>query len=246
MASVTVDQDDRAVSLRLDRPEKRNALDPEMAEGIREALRAHRDTPLPLVLSSTTPGMFVAGSDIAELAERSVEDNLARGNAGLFQELEDHPWPTVAVVDGPALGGGCELALACDLRVASSRSTWGLPEVRLGLIPGAGGLWRLPRLVGWSAAVDLIMTGRRIDGAAARDIGLAHRLADPDDLDRALGELLDELAKTSISAVRLAKEAMRVDPDHRRLVDALAQAVCISGDDAQERLHAFLDRSKDR
>lgn len=234
--------DDDAVRVRIDRPEKRNALNVEVSHALDAVLTEHLDTQLPLVLMSTTPGMFVAGSDVASLRERTTDDSLARLNGTLFQRLEDHPWPTIAVVDGPALGGGCELALACDFRVASSRSIWGLPEVRLGIVPSAGGLWRLPRTVGWSVGVDLIMTGRRIGAEEADRIGLISRLAEPASIETTVGELLADLAKASPAATRLAKEAMRAAPDHRRLVDALAQAVSLSGPDAQERLDAFLSR----
>lgn len=236
----SVDED--AVRVRIDRPEKHNALNVEVSHALDAVLTEHRDTRLPLVLSSTTPGMFVAGSDVASLRERTLDDSLARLNGTLFQRIEDHPWPTIAVVDGPALGGGCELALACDLRVASTRSIWGLPEVRLGIVPSAGGLVRLPRIVGWSAGVDLIMTGRRIGADEADRIGLISRLAEPAGIEATLGDLLADLAKASPLATRLAKEAMRAAPDHRRLVDALAQAVSLSGQDAQERLDAFLSR----
>lgn len=242
MSVLQTSVDDRAVWVRFDRPAKRNALNVEVSRALDALLTEHHGTDLPLVLASTTPGMFVAGSDVASLRTRTLDDSLGRINSNLFQRLEDHPWPTIAVVDGAALGGGCELALACDFRVASDRSVWGLPEVRLGLVPSAGGLWRLPRLVGWGAAVDLITTGRRIDSTEAHRLGLISRLARPDDLDDTVHQLLDDLGRASSSAVRLAKEAMRATPDHRRLVDALGQAVSLSGEDTQQRLDAFLSR----
>ena len=242
MPPLQVHVDDRAVRVAFDRPEKRNALDLEVSAAIDAVLDEHRETRRPLVFTSSTAGMFVAGTDIADLRRRTTEDSLARVNSTLFQRIEDHPWPTIAVIDGPALGGGCELALACDFRLASTTGQFGLPEVRLGIVPSAGGLWRLPRLVGWSAAVDLIMTGRRIDAEEALRLSLIHRLSSPEDLAALLDGLLDELEKTSAAAVRLAKEAMRVGPDQRRLIDALAQSVSLAGEDAQGRLDAFLQR----
>lgn len=242
MPQLQVHVDDRAVWVAFDRPEKRNALDLAVSAALDGVLDQHHATPLPLVFTSTTPGMFIAGSDIGDLRERTIEDSLARVNGTLFQRIEDHPWPTIARIDGPTLGGGCELALACDFRLTSTNGRFGLPEVRLGIVPSAGALWRLPRLVGWSAAVDLIMTGRRIDAEEALRLALVHRLATPQTLDEVLDELLDDLGETSTTAVRLAKEAMRAGPDHRRLVDALAQSVSLAGEDAQHRLDAFLKR----
>ena len=242
MAPTILREDERAVWFLLDRPDKRNALSPAVSAALDEALTTHHRTPKPFVVASAVPGMFVSGTDIAALKERTVEDSLGRLNSDLFQRLEEHPWPTVAVVDGYALGGGCELALACDLRVTTPRAKWGLPEVRLGLVPSGGGLWRLPRLVGWDVATDLILTGRRIDGEEAHRLRLASRLAEPEGLDQAVDDLLGELTAPAPGAQRLAKEAMRVAPDHRRRVDALAQAVCIGGEEAQDRLAAFLSR----
>lgn len=240
--SLTFDRSERAVTVGFTRAEKRNALDLSTSRALDAALDEAAEIALPLVLRSATPGMFVAGTDVAALRERTVEDSLGRVNARLFQRVEDHPWPTIAVVDGWALGGGCELALACDLRITTEQARWGLPEVRLGIIPSGGGLTRLAHLVGGSVASDLVLTGRRIDGVEAHRVGLAQRLTTPEQLDHTLDELLDELGATSTQAVRLAKEAMRVDGDRHRLVDAAAQALCIESDEAQGRIAALLER----
>lgn len=239
--SVEVRRADDVVTLALTRAEKRNALDVATSQALDAALDEVADLPLPLVLRSATPGMFVAGTDVAALAARTVDDSLGRINARLFQRVEDHPWPTIAVVDGWALGGGCELALACDLRITTDRARWGLPEVRLGIIPSGGGLTRLADLVGRSVATDLVLTGRRIDGTEAHRIGLAQRLTDPEGLDTTLDAVVAELREAAPLAQRLAKEALRVDGDRHRLVDAAAQALCIASDEAQERIRALLD-----
>jgi len=235
---------DRAVYARVNRPGVRNAWDREVGAALAGVLDLAADHPVPLVLASTTPGMFVSGADLAEIAERRLADGLARRNAELFQRLEDHPYPTVAVVDGPALGGGCELALACDLRIGTPRSLWGLPEVTLGLLPAAGGMWRLPRAIGWSRAVELVLTGRRIDGDEAYRIGLVQRLAAVEELDAAVDALLAELALTSVRAVALAKELMRVAGDHRRTGDAIAMGLQYEDADTAARIQAFLDRRR--
>lgn len=243
-AVVQVEATDRAVTIAFDRPDKRNALSVQMNREISEALRAHTDTAAPVVFRSTTRGMFVSGADVAALKERTVDEALARLNAELFQQIWDHPWPTIAAVDGYALGGGCELALACDFRISTRAARWGFPEVRLGIIPGAGGLTRLAPVVGWGTAAELLFTGRRIDGEEAQGIGLVQRLTDPENLDAAVDDLLDDLGKTSLFAVRLAKEAMRVDGDRHRLVDAAAQALCIGSDEAQRRMEDLLSRQR--
>jgi enoyl-CoA hydratase len=242
-APLVVREGPDAVTVLFDRPERRNALSVDMSRALDQVLDRYATTPLPLVLRSATPGMFVAGTDIASLKARTVEDSLGRVNSALFQRLHDHPWPTVAVVEGAALGGGCELALACDFRISSEEAQWGLPEVRLGLIPSAGALTRLAELVGSGAATDLVLTGRRVRGAEAHAMGLTSRTLPAEGLDAALDELLGELAKAAPLAQRLAKEAMRVDGDRNRLVDAAAQALCIATEDAQQRLQAVLDHT---
>lgn len=239
-----VEEGPHAVTVLFNRPERRNALDVEMSRALSQLLERHAATPLPLVLRSATPGMFVAGTDVASLRARTVHDSLGRINSSLFQRLHDHPWPTVAVVDGAALGGGCELALACDFRITSEDAQWGLPEVRLGIIPSAGALVRLAALAGTGAATDLVLTGRRISGTETAALGITSRVVPADGLDDALVELLAELEKAAPLAQRLAKEAMRVDGDRHRLVDAAAQALCIATDDAQQRLQALLERNE--
>lgn len=240
--TLSIHHDQRCVTVAFTRAEKRNALDLATSRALDAALDEAADVPLPLVLRSATPGMFVAGTDVAALRERTVDDSLGRVNARLFQRVEEHPWPTIAVVDGWALGGGCELALACDIRITTEDARWGLPEVRLGIIPSGGGLTRLAELVGRSVATDLVLTGRRIDGVEAHRVGLAQRITTGAQLDEELDALLDELGATSTQAVRLAKEAMKVSGDGGRLVDAAAQALCIGSEDAQRRMAELLDR----
>ena len=138
-----VETTERSVTVRFTRAEKRNALDVATSQELGQALEEAADLARPLVLRSATPGMFVSGTDVAALRERTVETTLGRLNPRTFARLEQHPWPTIAVVDGWALGGGCELALACDIRITTPSARWGLPEVRLGIIPASGGLTRL-------------------------------------------------------------------------------------------------------
>lgn len=239
---VDVIRGERATTIALTRAEKRNALDLATSRAISVALDDLASLEEPLIIRSATPGMFVAGTDVAVLRERTVADSLGRINANLFRRIYEHPAPTIAVVDGYALGGGCELAIACDFRISTPTARWGLPEVRLGIIPSGGALHRLSRLIGGGLATDLVLTGRRIDGVEAHRIGLVQRLAEDGDLDAALATLLDDLGAASPFAVRLAKEAMRVEGDSSRLVDATAQALCISDAEAQRRMAELLGR----
>ncbi|WP_176921596.1 enoyl-CoA hydratase/isomerase family protein [Pseudonocardia oroxyli] len=233
---------ENAVTVSFNNPARRNVFTPEVALSVVDALEVAASQRLPLVLRSAAPGMFVAGADLVSVRARTTNDSLDRSTGKVFDQLYDHPYPTVAVVDGFALGGGCELALACDFRISTPDARWGLPEVTLGLIPSAGGLSRLRSLVGESIAVDLTLTGRRISGAEAARIGLVQRLASAENLDEQLAALLHELSQADPMALRLAKGAMRVVGDQNRLVDAAAQALCIANPDAQARIEALLGK----
>lgn len=245
MGLVRFEPSDDAVTMRIDRPEKANALDGDLREALEDGLDRAARHAVPLVVASATPGIFMGGADVAELRDRTLDDSLLRKNLRLFERIEAHPYPTIAVVDGPALGGGCEFALAFDFRIASTRSLWGQPEVRLGLIPSGGALWRLPRLVGWAVTTDLVLTGRRLPADEAVRLGLAQRLAEPDELDGALRALLDDLAASTMSAKRLAKEIMRASWPQTGAIEAFGQALALTQSDTRERLDAFVRRSRD-
>jgi enoyl-CoA hydratase/carnithine racemase len=243
MRLVNLSVADEVTTIAFNRPAYRNALNRDLTNAITEALRDAVELGYPLVLRSATAGMFLAGADLHELRVRTTADSLARINAGLFRTVCEFPFPTIALVDGAALGGGCELAMACDFRITTDSAQWGLPEVRLGIIPSAGALTRLAPLVGQGMARELILTGRRIDGVEAHRIGLANRVTPAQHLDDALSDLLAELKQAAPLAVRLAKEAMRVTGDEHRLVDAAAQALCLSSEQTQLRLSTALSRA---
>lgn len=243
MTLIQVTQEERCVQIALNRPEKRNALSPELSEQLSAALHATERTPLPVVIRSATPGMFMSGTDVNELRQRRTGESLTRRNAGLFEQIECHPYPTIAVVAGEALGGGCELALACDFRISTNSAKWGLPEVTLGIIPSAGALTRLERLVTRGVALELILTGQRITGDDAQALGLVQRAVSETELNEEVTDLLMRLARGSALAQRLAKEAMRVTGDARRLIDAVAQQLCINDEETQRRLRELIEKS---
>ncbi len=237
---------DHVVTVGFDVPERRNALDEAMVDAIDGVLREHGSTPTILVFHSTTPGMFVSGADIRELRDRNADDALRAINAGLFERIEAHRWPTIAAIDGYALGGGCELAMACDLRIATPGSSFGQPEPGLGILAGAGANWRLQALVGAGLARRLLYAGERIDGQRALDIGLVEQLAEPDTLLDDAVALASRIARNSWRALELTKLAMRQHRPATTGFDIAAQALLFESDDKHERMTAFLERSARR
>ena len=229
------------VLLGLNRPDKYNALDESMVDQIDRALIQVRREPSILLVHSTTPRIFAAGADIAELVERDADAALRGINAGLFDRIEAHRWPTIAVIDGPAFGGGCELALACDLRVASSHARFAQPELGLGILAGAGANWRLPQAVGLPMARRMLYTGEVLDADAALAAGLIDSVHAPDELlDRAIA-LAESIASRSWRALELTKLALRAHRPATTSLDIVSQAVLFDSQDKRERMGRFLD-----
>lgn len=248
--AVIVEKDGHVLTVTLNRPEKRNAIDRQMVREVREALHSLRADPdvRTLVLTGAGDKVFAAGADIAELLQRNRADALEAINSSLFKELEELPFPSIAAIKGFALGGGLELAMACDLRVAGKSARLGQPEVSLGILPGAGAIQRLPRLVGYGRAKELIFTGRVIEADEALQIGLVNRVVDDAHVLESALELAGQIAKQSALAVRLSKAAfhtsVRQGAEVGLLFDAVAQAVCFESDDKRARMTAFLERKK--
>jgi enoyl-CoA hydratase len=230
----------------LDRPDKLNALDQALCDEFTGVLQQLRHKPSILVIYSTTPGVFVAGADIAELLERDAEIGLRGVNATLFEHLETHRWPTIAAIDGPALGGGCELALACDLRVASGRSRFGQPELGLGILAGAGGNWRLPQAVGIPMARRMLYAGEILGAEQAHAVGLVDRLSSPEAVLESALELARAVAAQSWRALELTKIAMRINRPATTLYDMTAQALLFESEDKKERMTAFVEERRRR
>ena len=190
------------IEIALNRPPA-NALGPPLLEGLHKGLDAADASPAKvIVVSSALPGFFAAGADIKHMSSVDAESFAEYGDAlrAAVERLAAHPALSVAAVDGLALGGGLELAMACSLRVAGSSARLGLPEVKLGLIPGGGGTQRLPRLVGRGRALDIMLTGREVDAEEALRIGLIDRLVPPGTAQDAAWELARELCDASLPA----------------------------------------------
>jgi len=236
--------------LTLNAPEKRNAIDLDIVHGLHALLDELEgdDSIAALVLTGAGDKAFAAGADIAQLRERRSGDALAAINSAIFQRIEDFPRPVIAAIVGYALGGGCELAIACDLRVAGMSTKMGQPEVKLGIIPAAGATYRLPRLVGLGRARELIYTGRILDASECERIGLVNRVVpDVEVVDRAI-ELAEEIAQNGTLAVRMAKSVMNqvARPGQRgaKELESSAQAVLFESEDKFARMDTFLSKKK--
>jgi enoyl-CoA hydratase len=250
--AVCVDRDDALVTLTLNRPERRNALDQEMVDALHAVLDEFCEdaTVGALILTAAGDKAFVSGADIGQLRERRHLDALRSINSRLFQRLEEFPAPTLAAIRGYCLGGGSELAMACDLRIAGRGARFGQPEVGLGIIPGAGATYRLPRLVGLGKARELIFTGKILSADEALEIGLVNQVVPDEDVESAARSMAADILKQDRLAVRLAKMVMRADGGSRPgagfVSEALAQGILFESDEKTRRMGEFLDRKRKR
>lgn len=233
--------------LELNRPEVRNAINRELCDVMGRTLDewAARDDVRVVVVSGAGGKAFAAGADIAELNERTHKESFLAWTQRLLQKVEDFPRPVIAAIDGYALGGGLELALACDLRVASKSAKVGLPEVTLGIFPSAGGSWRLPRLVGLGRAKELIYTGRIVTAEEAAAWGLFESLVETDALAEAR-RIAGLIAANAPLAVQVAKVSLNTlaRRDGAAPVEWLGQALLFDSPEKVERMSAFLERRK--
>ena len=191
---------------------------------------------------------FVAGADISEMAHLSEPEGLAFGRRGaaVFKKIEDLPFPVIAAVNGFALGGGCELAMACDLRIASAKARFGQPEVGLGIIPGFSGTYRLPKLVGQGVAKELIYTGKMIGADEALRIGLVNSVVAPEELDAAVDATVAAILKNAPIAVGYAKACINenydLDIDESLALENQYFSKCFATSDQKEGMAAFLGK----
>ncbi len=248
--NVTVGVAGRVATLTVNRPAVRNALNRATVRELTAARAdlAGRDDVGAIVITGAGDQAFVSGADINDIKARTRDDGLAAINSTLFSLFERCDKLTIAAVNGPALGGGCELAMACDLRVAAGHAKFGQPELILGIIPGAGGTQRLPRLVGLGRAKHLILTGETIDAQTALAWGLVSAVVPAAELMGAVHALADRVLARGPLAIRLAKLALnassRVDLDSGLLIETLAQALCFASDDKLEGASAFLEKRR--
>jgi len=245
--------DGGVATLTIDRPEKRNALNATVRRELIAALDALRDDDRARVIVLTGAGdtAFVAGADISEFADRSpLEQRAAMAGRRVFEEVAGFPKPTIASINGYALGGGCELALACDVRIAARSARLGQPEIKLGLIPGGGGTQRLPRLVGPSRALWLVLTGELIDATEAERIGLVDEVVEDGALAARSLEVAHAIAAHSPVALSLAKAAIRASFEAPLAAGLQYERelfiTAFASDDRVEGVRAFLEKRAPR
>ena len=235
--------------LRIDRPETRNALSPEVMEEIAAELeRLDADPEVRCIVLAGNDTAFAAGADIRALRERTFEESMRHPSAAFWRRIAAVKTPIVAAVSGFALGGGCELALSCDMIVASETAEFGQPEITLGIIPGGGGSQRLARVLGKQRTMELVLTGRRIDAKEAAHLGFVNSVTKKKEwLDDAV-ELAHRVARRPAIALRLAKQAVLAADEtglsagmeiERRLYE-LAMAT----EDRIEGMDAFLEKRR--
>lgn len=235
-------------TITLNRPQVRNALNAAMWDRIAEAVEeiAHDDEVHVLIVTGAGDEAFAAGADVQWLHDRLMLETLEAKVQSVLSGLERLWKPSIAAVNGYALGGGCELALACDIRLASEQAKFGQPEVRLGILPAGGGTQRLPRLVGVAKAKELIFTGEIIDAAEAGRIGLVNRVVPHAELMDAAIALAKKIMLRGPLAVRLSKASIdagiHYGPDAGYLAERLAQTVLFATEDRLEGTAAFLEK----
>jgi enoyl-CoA hydratase len=237
----------RVATLTVDRPHVRNALDTETVAEFHRALEEVRSARATvLIVTGAGDKAFVSGADIKAIQARRRDDALASINSRLMTAVEAHDAVSIAAVNGYALGGGCELALACDLRIAAENAVFGLPEPSLGIIPGAGGTQRLPRIVGLGRAKEMILTGARWDARQALAAGLVSQVVPLPELAAAARALADRVLALGPLAVRLAKASLNLSvqvPLSAGLVfESTAQAITFESADKAEGTAAFLEK----
>ncbi|HEY7456270.1 MAG TPA: enoyl-CoA hydratase-related protein [Solirubrobacterales bacterium] len=240
-------RDGHVALLRLNRPEVRNALSPEMMERLVEELeRLDPDPDVRCIVIAGSEQVFAAGADIKALSERTFADALRHPAASFWRRVAAVKTPLIAAVSGFALGGGCELALACDMIVASETARFGQPEITLGIIPGGGGTQRLARVIGKQLAMEYVLTGRQLDAEMALEMGLVNRVAKKKVwLEEAMA-LAQTVAERPPIAVRLAKQAvlaaeesgLAAGMENERRLYELAMAT----EDRVEGMQAFLEK----
>ena len=249
MAEVRVERSETVGIVTLDRPESRNALSPQLMRELGEAIEMFdSDEGIRCIVIAGSDEVFAAGADIKAMAERSFQEVLKASTMPFWQRIASCRTPLVAAVSGFALGGGCELALLCDMIVASETAEFGQPEITLGIIPGGGGTQRLAHVIGKQRSMELVLTGRRIDGKEALRLGFVNMVTPKRKWREDAIELVRVIARRPPLATRLAKQAVLAAEEmslaaglaHERRLYELAMAT----EDRIEGMQAFIEKRR--
>jgi enoyl-CoA hydratase len=242
------DRVDHVATVELSRPDARNALNAQLRAELKEVIDAVDDSDVRVVVltGAEGTGAFVAGADVTELRERdTLEQREASKRPRVYEYVDDCEMPVIARINGHALGGGCELIQACDVRIAHEDAKIGQPEINLGIMPGGGGTQRLPRLVGEGQAMRLILSGELIDADEARDIGLVDEVHGDDTFDDSVYDLAASMAEKSPVALEFAKKsvkaASRMDLESGIEYEAELFAQLFATEDKNEGIDAFFE-----
>lgn len=250
--TILVEVHDGVATVTINRPDKLNALNATAKKELQDAITALRDDPAvgAVIITGAGEKSFVAGTDIEELKTLDTRggEEFARGGQAVFGLIETCGKPVIAAVNGYALGGGCELALACTIRIASEKARFGQPEIELGVIPGYGGTQRLPRTIGKGKALEMMLTGRPVTAEEALQLGLVTAVVPPTELMTAATTLAGNLAAKSRPAMRRILEAVRASSSGS-VQDGMLREAALFGEsvasaDGKEGVTAFLEKRK--
>lgn len=249
MAVVELKKENRIGFVTINRPKVLNALNAEVLNELDQILTMlYHDREIDVVIfTGAGEKAFVAGADISEMKDKTPQESytFARQGQVLFQRIQELPQPTIAAINGFAFGGGCELAMACDMRIATDKAKFGQPEVALGIIPGFGGTQRLPRLIGRAKAMELILTGRTVNASEALDLGLVNKVVTTENLMAEAVSLAEAILSKGPYAIRQAKVAinkgLEVDINTGCELEGNLFALCF-GEEQREGMSAFLEK----
>ncbi|MBE6091314.1 MAG: short-chain-enoyl-CoA hydratase [Clostridium beijerinckii] len=252
MENIKVKEENGISVICIDRPKSLNALNTQTLKELGQIINdiSERKDIYTVIITGSGEKAFVAGADITEMKSKSAIEGrkMAKLAQKIFSNIENMPQVVIAAVNGYALGGGCELSMACDIRLASTKAKFGQPEVGLGIIPGFAGTQRLPRLVGKGIAKELIFTTDMIDAKEAYRIGLVNKVYEPEELMEKTIELAQKIMKKGLFAVSLAKSAinngLNMDTESAYAFEADLFGLCFSTDDQTEGMSAFIEKRK--
>ncbi|WP_290623167.1 MULTISPECIES: enoyl-CoA hydratase/isomerase family protein [unclassified Archaeoglobus] len=251
MAAVEYREEDEILWVKFNRPEALNAINRDFVEGLKEVVEyAKRNKSVRVVVLTGEGKAFCAGADIKMFSESShfVARSTIEELGKVLEEMEDLEVPVIAAINGFALGGGCEIAMACDIIIASEKASFGQPEINLGIIPGAGGTQRLARIVGWKKAMEMCLTGERISAEEAYRLGLVNRVVEHEKLMDEARKMAEVIKSRSPYAIALVKQAVnrgfKMGLRDGIMYERDLFALSFSSPDAEEGIKAFVEKRK--